>query len=227
MAGRQTNVTLHPLANYNFGSKAEKVEKDATLQERTTRLKALYQQQGMRRSVEAILLVHQHRHPHLLLLQVNASFFKLPGGRLRPHEDEVAGLKRKLHNTLSPEGASLVTNWEVGECAATFWRSGFEPAMYPYIPPHITKPKEVKRLFLVPMPERCYLAVPKNVKLVAVPLFELYDNLPRFGMVISQIPIIVSRVRFAMANDQSAVEKRPSDAPTLGSEQQGDAQGQA
>ena len=31
--------------------------------------------------------------------------------------------------------------------------------MYPYCPPHIARPKEVKRLFLVALPERCYLAV--------------------------------------------------------------------
>lgn len=40
MAQRQTTLTLYPLQNYNFGSKVEKVEKDATLQERTARLKA-------------------------------------------------------------------------------------------------------------------------------------------------------------------------------------------
>lgn len=31
--------------------------------------------------------------------------------------------------------------------------------MYPYCPAHIARPKEVKRLFLVALPERCYLAV--------------------------------------------------------------------
>ncbi|KAL7168540.1 hypothetical protein ACSBR2_038885 [Camellia fascicularis] len=48
--------------------------------------------------------------------------------------------------------------------------------MYPYCPPHITKPKECKKLFLVHLSEREYFAVPKNLKLLAVPLFELYDN---------------------------------------------------
>ena len=31
--------------------------------------------------------------------------------------------------------------------------------MYPYCPAHIARPKEVKRLFLVALPERCYLSV--------------------------------------------------------------------
>lgn len=73
---------------------------------------------------------------------------------------------------------------------------------YPYVPAHITKPKECKKLFLLQMPERStfslpsllcasvliasdrsscaeVLSVPKNMKLLAVPLFELYDNSAR------------------------------------------------
>jgi len=100
---------------------------------------------------------------------------------------------------------------QIGECVATWWRPNFETIMYPYCPPHITKPKvtklwiflayvdlsffficcicnahpflspvlvmqECKKLYLVHLSEREYFAVPKNLKLLAVPLFELYDN---------------------------------------------------
>ncbi len=41
----------------------------------------------MRRSVEAVLVVQEHNHPHVLMLQLGVAFFKLPGGRLRPGED--------------------------------------------------------------------------------------------------------------------------------------------
>ena len=33
------------------------------------------------------MLVFEHNHPHVLLLQLGNAFFKLPGGRLRPGED--------------------------------------------------------------------------------------------------------------------------------------------
>lgn len=46
-----------------------------------------YRKEGVRRSVDAILLVWEHNHPHVLLLQLGSAFFKLPGGRLRPGED--------------------------------------------------------------------------------------------------------------------------------------------
>ena len=41
----------------------------------------------MRRSVEGIVLVHKHNTLHVLLMQPNPSFFKLPGGKLKPGED--------------------------------------------------------------------------------------------------------------------------------------------
>lgn len=46
-----------------------------------------YDRDGMRRSVDGVLLVHEHNHPHVLLLQYGMHFFKLPGGRLKPGED--------------------------------------------------------------------------------------------------------------------------------------------
>ena len=62
-----------------------------------------------------------------------------------------------------------------------WWRPNFEPKEYPYIPPHITKPKEQKKLFLVQLPEKAFFAVPRNYKLMAAPLFELYDNPQGYG----------------------------------------------
>ena len=83
---------------------------------------------------------------------------------------------------------SMVTgNW---------WRPNFEPAQYPYIPPHITKPKEHRKLFLVQLQEKAYFAVPKNYKLVAAPLFELYDNSQGYGPIISSLPQALGRFGF-------------------------------
>ena len=48
---------------------------------------------------------------------------------------------------------------QVGECLGTFWRPSFDLAMFPYLPAHCTRPKEVRKLFLVPLPEKCYFAV--------------------------------------------------------------------
>lgn len=52
-------------------------------------------------------------------------------------------------------------DWLVEDIIGNWWRPNFEPPQYPYIPPHITKPKEHKRLFLVQLQDkgtvvRCY-----------------------------------------------------------------------
>ena len=66
--------------------------------------------------------------------------------------------------------------WEVGEPLATWWRPHFEPPEYPYLPAHCARAKECRKLFMVPLPPKCKFAVPTNLKLIAVPLVELYNN---------------------------------------------------
>lgn len=63
---------------------------------RFQRMREEFDRIGMRRSVEGVLLVHEHGLPHVLLLQLGTTFFKLPGGELNAGEDEVEGLKRLL-----------------------------------------------------------------------------------------------------------------------------------
>ncbi|KAG8912189.1 hypothetical protein FRC00_005070 [Tulasnella sp. 408] len=127
-----------------------------------------------------------------------------PGDYLKPGEDETNGLKSRLNDRLAPLGGADDPDegdWEIGDCLAQWWRPNFETFMYPYVPPHVTKPKECKKLFMVQMPEKKVLAVPKNMKLLAIPLFELYDNAARYvvslllgyGPQLSAIPHLLSR----------------------------------
>ncbi|KAH0852065.1 LOW QUALITY PROTEIN: hypothetical protein HID58_094246, partial [Brassica napus] len=179
-------VNTYPLSNYSFGTKEPKLEKDTSVADVSL---------GMRTSVDAILLVQEHNHPHILLLQIGNTFCKLPGGRLKPGENEVEGLKRKLTSKLGGNSAALVPDWKVGECVATWWRPNFETMMYPYCPPHITKPKECKRLYIVHLSEKDA----QNLKLLAVPcsnsttMFRDMDPL-------STIPQQLSRFHFNMIN---------------------------
>ena len=93
---RLTN--LYPLTNYTFGTKEPLYEKDNSVMARFQRMRDEFASIGMRRSVEAVLLVHEHGLPHVLLLQLGTTFFKLPGGELQPNEDSVDGLKRLLND---------------------------------------------------------------------------------------------------------------------------------
>eukprot|EP00798_Chlamydomonas_sp_ICE-L_P028011 gene28011-31108_t len=96
--------TVYPITNYSFGgTKDRKKEKEFSVADRLQRLKTNYEKEGLRRSVEGV----------------------------------------------------IITPWDVGECTGVYWRPNFDTVFYPYLPPHITKPKEVKRLFVVPLPEHC------------------------------------------------------------------------
>lgn len=139
------------------------------------------------------------------MLQIANAFFKLPGDYLLPHEEEIPGFQARLAERLSPPTGSTVANhsatvedeggheWKVHDCVAQWWRPNFETFMYPFIPAHVTRPKECKKMYLIQLPKKSIntrsgiklitemLSVPKNMKLLAVPLFELYDNTARYG----------------------------------------------
>ncbi|EFA80935.1 NUDIX hydrolase family protein [Heterostelium album PN500] len=182
---------------YSFGTKEPVKEKDSSVVSRLARMKENFEKEGLRKTVEAIIIVHNHNHPHILLLKIANTFFKLPGGKLKPGENEIDGLIRKLTKKLSPIGTSVSDSpWEVGENIATWWRPNFEQILYPYIPPHITKPKECKKLYVVTLPEKCTFAVPSNLELIAVPLFEIYNNSQRYGAIISSIPQLISKYHY-------------------------------
>ena len=70
MSFSQPLVTLYPLSNYTFGTKEPLFEKDTNISQRFQRMREEFETLGMRRSVEGVLLVHEHNLPHVLLLQI-------------------------------------------------------------------------------------------------------------------------------------------------------------
>ncbi|VDO64261.1 unnamed protein product [Heligmosomoides polygyrus] len=195
-----------PLSNYTFGTKDAQSERDHSVQARFQRMREEYEKVGMRRSVDAVLIVHEHSLPHILLLQIGSTFFKLPGGELEVGEEETDGMKRLLDLTLGRTDG-VRSEWKIEDEVGNWWRPNFDPPrsghiddfvflQYPYIPAHVTKPKEHTKLLLVQMPEKAMFAVPKNYKLVAAPLFELYDNAAAYGPLIASLPMALSRFNF-------------------------------
>lgn len=193
---RSLVLDIYPLSSYYFGSKEAIPSKDETLADRLLRLKSNYSAHGLRTCVEAVILVELFKHPHLLLLQVRNSIFKLPGGRLRPREPEIDGLKRKLSRKLSANENHDGMDWEVGECLGMWWRPDFETLLYPYLSPNVKKPKECTKLYLVKLPESRKFIVPKNLKLLAVPICQVHENHKTYGSVISGVPQLLSKFSF-------------------------------
>ncbi|WWC71357.1 uncharacterized protein I206_105312 [Kwoniella pini CBS 10737] len=90
---------------------------------------------------------------------------------------------------VSPPGG----DWKVGDLLTTWWRPNYDTFYYPYIPVHISQPKECKKLYLVELPKNKTFAVPVNMKLHAIPVYEFYDNAARYGPQFSGIPYVLSK----------------------------------
>jgi hypothetical protein len=70
-------IRLYPLSNYTFGVKETQPEEDPSVKDRLRRLEEHYEEHGMRRTCEGVLVCHEHNHPHVLMLQIANAFFKL------------------------------------------------------------------------------------------------------------------------------------------------------
>jgi cleavage and polyadenylation specificity factor subunit 5 len=138
----------------------------------------------MRRTCEGVLVCHEHNHPHVLMLQIANAFFKLyarllflsswyarilanqqpvvlhrPGDYLQHDDDEVEGFKARLNERLAPVGSQFSgegvnDDWEIGDTLAQWWRPNFETFMYPFLPGHVTRPKECKKLYFIQLPKK-------------------------------------------------------------------------
>ncbi|WOL02994.1 hypothetical protein Cni_G11714 [Canna indica] len=194
-------VVIYPLSCYYFGSKDAIIDKDESVADRIQRMKTNYAVRGTRTCVHGVLLVELFQHPHVLILQARNSFFKLPGGRLRSGESDVEGLKRKLSGKLTRAENCTNDDWQVGECIGMWWRSEFETLPFPYLPPNTRSPKECTKLFIVKLPISRHFIVPRNLKLLAIPLCQLHGNSKTYGPIISGVPQLLSKFSFNIVQD--------------------------
>lgn len=128
----------------------------------------------------------------------------------------MSGLARKLRARLSPQPSTSISTaapssskWDVPrERAGALFRPAFEPELYPYCPAHCTVPKEELSLRVVPLPERLSFAVPDGMRLVAVPLMELFaGGKERFGAAAAAAPTLLSRFALSLAHPSASGPK--------------------
>ena len=138
-----------------------------------------------------------------LLLHIRADNKPRPGDYLKAEDEEISGFKARMNERLGPAGSN--DDWNISDTLAQWWRPNFETFMYPFIPGHVTRPKECKKLYLIQLPRTKILSVPKNMKLLAVPLYELYDNTARYGPQLAAIPHLLSRYNFEFVDEEENV----------------------
>ena len=102
-------VNVHPLSNYSFGHAPARFDKAGSAAERQARMQERYAAEGARRTVEGIILVTEHNHPHVLLLQARTHArvaVRAEAARTRRcaapaarAERERAGGRRRVHSS--------------------------------------------------------------------------------------------------------------------------------
>mmetsp|Transcript_18874 Transcript_18874/g.55993 ORF Transcript_18874/g.55993 Transcript_18874/m.55993 type:complete len:203 (+) Transcript_18874:252-860(+) len=191
-------VRLYPITNYRNDTTKDKFPLDTTQKAADQRLRESYAKEGMRRSVHAAILVHNHKHPHLLLLKSdNPTKYMLPGAELLPGETESDGMTRVLNKFFAGSDPAEKHEWPVIDLLSEWWRPNFDGLQYPYLPVHCTKPREQARIFLVQLPEACGFKLPANLALNAVALHDLHQIETYGGMTTSSIPALLSRFNFS------------------------------
>lgn len=106
-----------------------------------------------------------HASPFTLSLQldVDIGIFSRPGDYLHHEDEEVDGFKKRLNERLAPVGSQFSgegvnEDWEIGDTLAQWWRPNFETFMYPFLPGHVTRPKECKKLYFIQLPKKSEFA---------------------------------------------------------------------
>ncbi|XP_078438630.1 pre-mRNA cleavage factor Im 25 kDa subunit 1-like [Wolffia australiana] len=179
------SVDVHSLNHYIFDSGEAILEKKDDSNGRTSS----YSDRRLRTSVGGVLLVELFGEPHALLLHVRNSSFQLPGGRLRPGETDVEELKRKLLRKLAFNITGQEDNQTpeyLGFCWSDLYGSAHSHCTCEQIP------KECTKVFLVRLPRNYSFEVPRNLKLLAIPLIRIKDNPEVYGPVISLVQDLLS-----------------------------------
>lgn len=70
-------VTLYPMSCIKKRTKGKQFERERTVADRFARYERQYYEEGIRRTIDAIVLVHDHGHPHVLMLHIDHKFWKL------------------------------------------------------------------------------------------------------------------------------------------------------
>lgn len=104
-------------------------------------------------TIELLARAHEADTPKIQLIS------NRPGDYLPPHLSETDGFKQRLNERLAPVGSQFSGEgvndgeWVIGDTLAQWWRPNFETFMYPFLPAHVTRPKECKKLYFIELPK--------------------------------------------------------------------------
>ncbi|CRH03054.1 mRNA cleavage factor-like protein, putative [Plasmodium relictum] len=202
---------LYPQSNYEFNIDEKLKNKFILDNEKCKKRINSYNKNGIRNSVLAIILCHRYEYPHLLLLQhLESQKYYLLNGKYKTWEKPKEVLKKKLQKYINKiKDIHFISNQinvekeetvEIGEFLGEWWKTQFNSVYLPYLPAHVTRPKEYVRLYQVTLSSKCIFHLPPGFTLKALPLFDLNNC----GIAINGLSSILSRFKLhCMVQEES------------------------
>ena len=185
-------INIYSVNNYTFGNAEEDSNEKQVKIGKYDKMRSLFETQGTVHSVRAVFLIHNKKHPNIFVfLKKSDNSLVIPGGKLEVGEDEEEGLKRVLKEKVIPSG-----DFEILDHICTWYRPQFSSYMYPYLPVHISTPKEIEKWFIVTLNENQKLTIPAKYIIKALPSYEINSN-NSYGTQLSTLPSLLSKFDFS------------------------------
>jgi cleavage and polyadenylation specificity factor subunit 5 len=143
-----------------------------------------------------VFITHIDGVLHLLVFKKTQGSESVPflfGGKLIEGESERDGLARHLQGFIMKDKSSDSCEWKVGEVLTKLYRPEFDERVYPFVPPHVSRPKEEITLIQVVLPPKCVFALRESVSISAVAMHDILRSPGSFPFLISSLPVLISR----------------------------------
>ena len=152
---------------------------------------------GLKKTVHLLLVSHDNGVPSVLLLRpAHQHRWGLISGVVQPGASDVEGVNAVLKRIILKAEHGDTCQWTIpGDSLAQYWRPEFDEHTFPYLPTHVSRPKELLKIIPVILPPRCVIRVSQTTALDFVPLFEIVRGGHQyFDPMISAIPALLSKV---------------------------------
>nr|UXY87872.1 pre-mRNA cleavage factor Im 25 kDa subunit 2-like [Cryptomonas curvata] len=178
-------IRIYNISNYSFKNKKKNIfinKKNITLNIYKN-LKNFFE---LKTYIGIIMLVYVHNFPHILLIRSKKKkkVFCLPGGYLFENIENNNFFYKILEKKFDVKSVNFKNFLNIGK----WFFPDFEKRIkYPYLPSHKTSVKTVLYLYLLELETQNKFEVNTNWDLIAVPLFELNDNVKKYGIIIAKL----------------------------------------
>jgi cleavage and polyadenylation specificity factor subunit 5 len=132
---------------------------------------------GMKKTIRLLILCHSEGAPAVLFVKQSSnqarSFLEIS---LKPGQNEDEGIKKLMIRHLLKHSAGDSMQFSIIDLISVEYRPEFDKETFPFLPSYCSRPKEQIKTFLVEMPPRCVIKLPKHLSLEVVKFTEILDS---------------------------------------------------